>query len=132
MIELASLGVSAIDEQTGAVVGYAAIFDYPYLTREADQATWPSWLHKHFGQSGSFGPANAAWLSFFVADPLQQTDVIESILRTAFTTLPNIDHLLLALPADVPAARPHAGPARPATRGRSAGLAPLYVARPIA
>ena len=99
MIETASLGITAVDEK-GSVVGYAAFYDYAPFTKEVDQATWPSWLHAHFGH-GEYTAANTAWLAFFVADHLCQNDVAESILRTAFTTLSEIDVILFALPEDV-------------------------------
>ena len=103
MIENASLGITAVDE-SGQVVGYAAFYDYPALTPEADPATWPDWLHRAFGHP-EHTAANTAWLTFFVADPLSEHEVAESMLRTAFTTLPDVDCVLLALPAD---ARPFA------------------------
>ena len=99
MIENASLGITAVDEQ-GQVVGYAAFYDYPALTPEADAATWPEWLHRTFGHP-EYTAANTAWLAFFVADPLSANEVAESMLRTAFTTLPDVDCLLFALPPDV-------------------------------
>ena len=103
MIENASLGISAVDEK-GAVVGYAAFYDYPALTPEADAATWPDWLHRSFGHP-EYTAANTAWLAFFVADHLSENEVAESMLRTAFTTLPDVDCILFALPGD---ARPFA------------------------
>ena len=98
MIENASLGISAVDEK-GAVVGYAAFYDYPALTPEADPAAWPDWLHRSFGHP-EYTAANTAWLAFFVADHLSENEVAESMLRTAFTTLPDIDCILFALPGD--------------------------------
>ena len=103
MIENASLGITAVDE-SGQVVGYAAFYDYPALTPEVDPAKWPDWLHQSFGHP-EYTPANTTWLAFFVADPLSEHEVAESMLRTAFTTLPEVDRVLLALPAD---ARPFA------------------------
>lgn len=43
---------------------------------------------------------NSLWLAFFIADHLYEAEVSENILRTAFTTLPEIDVFLLALPVD--------------------------------
>ena len=99
MLETASLGITAVDEK-GTVVGYAAFYDYSPFSKEMDQATWPSWLHANFGHS-EYAAANTAWLAFFVADPLCMNDVAESILRTAFTTLSEVDVILFALPEDV-------------------------------
>jgi len=99
MIENASLGITAVDEK-GQVVGYASFYDYPALTPEADAATWPDWLHRTFGHP-EYTAANTAWLAFFVADHLSANEVAESMLRTAFTTLPDVDCILFALPADV-------------------------------
>ena len=101
MIETASLGITAVDE-TGAVVGYAAFYDYAPFSKEVDQASWPSWLHANFGHS-EYAAANTAWLAFFVADSLCQNDVAESILRTAFTTLPLPTLPLLTLPLPIAA-----------------------------
>ena len=75
MIENASLGITAVDER-GQVVGYAAFYDYPALTPEADPATWPDWLHRAFGHP-EHTAANTAWLAFFVADPLSEHEVAE-------------------------------------------------------
>ena len=99
MIETAMLGITAVDEK-GNVVGYAAFYDHPVFSKEVDAATWPSWLHANFGHA-EYDAANTAWLCFFVADHLVQNDVAESILRTAFTTLSEVDVLLLAQPEDV-------------------------------
>ena len=99
MIETASLGITAVDEK-GSVVGYAAFYDHPALTPEVDSSSWPSWLHKHFGHP-EFSAANTAWLAFFVADSLCQNEVAEYIVRTAFTTLTDIDAVLFTLPDDV-------------------------------
>jgi len=104
MIETATLGITAVDEK-GAVVGYAAFFDYPALTPGVDAAAWPSWLHANFGHP-EYTPATASWLAFFVADALCQNEVAESILRTAFTTLSEADAILFALPQDVRAFAP--------------------------
>lgn len=99
MIETASLGITAVNEKD-ELIGYAALFDYPYTRDEIDGASWPGWLDLYF-QNKELTAANAAWLTFFIADPLCQAEVAENILRTAFTTLPEIDSLLLALPTDV-------------------------------
>ena len=99
MIENASLGITAVDEK-GAVVGYAAFYDFPALTSEVDPVAWPEWLHGAFGHP-EFTEANTAFLSFFLADPLCESEVLENILRTAFTTLPDVDALLFLLPRDV-------------------------------
>ena len=48
MIENASLGITAVDEK-GAVVGYAAVYDFPALTSEVDPGAWPEWLPGAFG-----------------------------------------------------------------------------------
>lgn len=99
MIENASLGVSAVDAK-GSVVGYAAFFDYPALTPSISAPGWPAWLHKHFLHE-EYSPSNTIFLSFFVADHLCENEVTENILRTAFTTLPDIDAVLFVLPSDV-------------------------------
>ena len=65
MIENASLGITAVDEK-GAVVGYAAFYDFPALTSEVDPVAWPEWLHGAFGHP-EFTEANTAFLSFFLA-----------------------------------------------------------------
>ena len=99
MIETATLGITAVDEN-GNVVGYAAFYDYPALQPSVDAAAWPKWLHDNFGHP-EYTSATAAWLAFLVADPLCQNEVAESILRTAFTTLSDADAILFALPEDV-------------------------------
>ena len=99
MIETASLGITAVDDK-GQVVGYAAFYDHPTFNQDVDAAKWPDWFHLNFGHT-EYQAANTAWLCFFVADHLVQNDVAESILRTAFTTLSEIDVLLLAQPEDV-------------------------------
>ena len=83
MIENASLGITAVDEK-GAVVGYAAFYDFPALTSEVDPVAWPEWLHGAYGHPEFTG--GTAFLSFFPADPPRESEVLENILRTAFTT----------------------------------------------
>ena len=70
MIETATLGITAVDEN-GNVVGYAAFYDYPALQPSVDAAAWPKWLHDNFGHP-EYTSATAAGLAFLVADPLCQ------------------------------------------------------------
>jgi len=86
MIENASLGITAVDER-GQVVGYAAFYDYPALTPEADPASWPDWLHRAFGHP-EHTAANTAWLTFFVADPLSEHEVAEGTLTLPLPLTP--------------------------------------------
>ena len=86
MIENASLGITAVDER-GQVVGYAAFYDYPALTPEADPASWPDWLHRAFGHP-EHTAANTAWLTFFVADPLSEHEVAEGMLTLPLPLTP--------------------------------------------
>ena len=86
MIENASLGITAVDER-GQVVGYAAFYDYPALTPEADPASWPDWLHRAFGHP-EHTAANTAWLTFFVADPLSEHEVAEGKLTLLLPLTP--------------------------------------------
>ena len=172
LIESATLGISAVDEK-GALIGYAAFFDYPALTPAVSQSHWPEWLHDNFGHD-EYAASNVVWLSFLVTDHLSENEVqscrclthlmvafqpsqtssavaftrsltlstndhlhqhapstnncsflivlsshvafsclykptpppplvqvVENILRTAFTTLPDVDVILFVLPSDV-------------------------------
>mmetsp|Transcript_28030 Transcript_28030/g.71900 ORF Transcript_28030/g.71900 Transcript_28030/m.71900 type:complete len:1184 (+) Transcript_28030:552-4103(+) len=99
MIENASLGVSAVDEK-GTLIGYAAFFDFPALTPAVTPSAWPDWLHSHFGHD-DYSASNTMFLSFFLADHLNENEVAENILRTAFTTLPDVDVILFVLASDV-------------------------------
>ena len=94
MIENASLGITAVDEK-GAVVGYAAFYDFPALTSEVDPVAWPEWLHGAFGHP-EFTEANTAFLSFFL-------DRCASRCRypaDGVHQLPDVDALLFLLPRD--------------------------------
>ncbi|KAJ1620362.1 hypothetical protein T492DRAFT_1078537 [Pavlovales sp. CCMP2436] len=98
MIENATLGITAVDGE-GRAIGYAAFFDYPALTPAIDQTSWPEWLVETHGHP-EFTPQNSLWLAFFVADHMYEGEVAGNILRTAFTTLPEVDVFLLSLPPD--------------------------------
>jgi len=98
LIETALMSISAVDD-AGQVVGYAAFHDHPSGQTGVNAAEWPTWLHHYFAHE-ELGPANVAWLTFFVCDPTVHTEVAENVLRTAYTTMPEIDAVLLALPAE--------------------------------
>jgi hypothetical protein len=99
LIETAMLCISAVDE-AGDVVGFATLHDHPAGRPEIPAAAWPEWFHMAFAHS-HLGPANVAWLSYFVCDPTVHAEVAENVLRTAFTTMPEVDAVLLCLPTHV-------------------------------
>lgn len=99
LIETAMLCISAVDEN-GEVVGFAAFHDHPSGRVGITGAEWPEWFHTCFAHS-HLGPANVAWLSYFVCDPTVHTEVAENVLRSAFTTMPEVDAVLLSLPSHV-------------------------------
>lgn len=57
---------------------------------QVEAAKWPAWLHAHY-MCPELGAANVAWLCYFVCDPTVHAEVAENVLRTAFTTMPEID-----------------------------------------
>jgi hypothetical protein len=99
LIETSLLCISAVDEN-GDVVGFAAFHDHPSGRVGVTAADWPLWFHTFFAHP-HLGPANVAWLSYFVCDPTVHAEVAENVLRSAFTTMPEVDAVLLSLPADV-------------------------------
>ena len=99
LVEMAMLCIVAVNE-AGAVVGFAAFHDHPAGMTGVAASDWPDWLHTYFGH-GHFNAANVTWLSYFVCDPTVHTEVAENVLRTAFTTMPEVDAVLMALPVDV-------------------------------
>ena len=74
MIEHASLGVSAVDDN-GMLIGYSAFFDFPALISAVSPSSWPDWLHTHFGHE-EYTPSNSVFLSFFISDHLCENETL--------------------------------------------------------
>eukprot|EP00667_Euglena_gracilis_P022191 EG_transcript_24617 len=98
LIEKSYFTVTAVDWK-GELVGLAAFNDYPSLSPEIPQDAWFGYLHEHYAPDTAVTNANTLWLVFFVSAPGQGDEVLNSIFASLFTTLPDTDHLLFALPS---------------------------------
>eukprot|EP00049_Salpingoeca_infusionum_P014427 m.269616 g.269616 ORF g.269616 m.269616 type:complete len:1140 (+) comp15674_c0_seq14:154-3573(+) len=92
-IEKALLAVTAVTE-SGQVVGHAAFYDYPN-TQSINVASWEEWTAERYEES--LQPNNSVFLRFFVAEPEHHAEATTGIMKTLFSSLPQIEHCLLPI-----------------------------------
>ena len=96
LIESAYMALTVLDSE-GNVVGFAAFSEEPRGILGEGLESWLSHTRVKYGEE-RFNVSNTVFLSFFAAQKLFETDVMEHVLRTTFTTLPAIDYAVFLLP----------------------------------
>eukprot|EP00762_Andalucia_godoyi_P000044 ANDGO_02267.mRNA.1 hypothetical protein NAEGRDRAFT_73596 len=87
--------------ESGDTLGFASFDGFPSNPLvEIDPKNWSASLLKHFA-IGTVEPVSTLFLNFFYADPVAEKAVLESLLYSLFSTLPDTDDLLFVLPSSV-------------------------------
>jgi hypothetical protein len=102
LIESSYLSVTAVNAE-GELIGFASFLANP--PSSPDFETWIKWASDAFNLDG-VTIHNNLFLSFFIFSPrasaeTSEADVMESILRSALSTLPDVDHILCLIPKDI-------------------------------
>jgi len=102
-VEHSCLSVTVLEEDTDRIVGFASFFDYPRVipSDKVHPSEWGTWVSERFGDLKDVPTSSLLWLSLFVADPAVESEVADAVLRTMFTTLPQMNQCLLALPSTI-------------------------------
>jgi len=102
-IEHSCLSISALDETDGRTVGFASFFDYPKVAEATVKPhLWEEWVGERFPDLKGIHPSTTTWLSLFVAESDVESEAAQTLVRTMFTTLSQLDSCLLCLPTSVP------------------------------
>ena len=97
-IELSYLSVTAVNE-LDEIVAFAAFVDCP---PEVPSSAWVEWARENVGELQHLKSGTTLFLSLFVCEPSYGKAALENIFQTVFTTLPEIDDCVFALPNNVP------------------------------
>ena len=63
---------------------------------------WKPWVQARYGAACGLEYANTVWLTMFYADHVHGAEVLATVLRTAFDTLPWCNQVAFLLPASTP------------------------------
>ena len=102
LIENSFLSISAFGPE-GELLGFAS-FAYAPERVKGDETAWLDWF-RSTDRTSKYTTFNTLWLSFLVVkDGAPST--LQHILRTAYTTLPHLEHVVYLLPEDKPSFDP--------------------------
>jgi len=89
-----------VEDDEGHIVGFAALDDSPNLgmTEKHSTQIWEPWLHEAYGSTKMDG-MNTLWFSCCLVE--SEREVMAEILRTTFSTMPDLQNLLVMIPATV-------------------------------
>mmetsp|Transcript_104630 Transcript_104630/g.197075 ORF Transcript_104630/g.197075 Transcript_104630/m.197075 type:complete len:1537 (-) Transcript_104630:70-4680(-) len=96
LIETCFMSVTVEDEDNN-IVGFTALDDAPIqMTTTAGAGTvWEDWFHQTYGDT-SVDSMNSLWFSCCLVE--LEREVMMEILRTTFSTMPDLQNLLVFLP----------------------------------
>lgn len=98
LIETSFLSVTAVDDNN-EIVGFACFEDEPNLA-DTDAESFFKWFVDSYDKP-EFTIVNTLFMTFFVASSQYQEEVAEMTLRTAFTTLPQINQCISFIASDI-------------------------------
>ncbi|XP_071661674.1 cilia- and flagella-associated protein 61 isoform X2 [Patagioenas fasciata] len=97
LLEKSNLALTLCNEKE-VVIAHAAFLDYPNWDI-TDQSKWESFLHANY-INNECTPLNTLFLHLFVAEEKYAAGCLQEIVRTAFVTVPELQFILLFVPAD--------------------------------
>jgi adenylate kinase family enzyme len=101
LIYRAYLSITATDEE-GNIVGFASFSATPPVVQEAEEVEgWLEWISSKEENGLYARVTNMLWLQFAVAEEGSEQATMTRILRTAFSTLPEVDLVGYTLPASI-------------------------------
>jgi len=93
------VSMTALDSETGAIVGFIALNEAPTTVPADELEEWLAWLGST--KKSSLTISNTLWLNFIVTKPGLEVTVTEQALRTAHNTLPEMNWTAYCLPKEV-------------------------------
>ncbi|XP_054677587.1 cilia- and flagella-associated protein 61 isoform X1 [Grus americana] len=97
LLEKSSLALTLCNEKNEAIA-HAVFLDYPNWSI-TDQSDWESFLHENY-INNKCTPLNTLFMHLFVAKEEYAAGCCQEIVRRAFITVPELQFILLFLPAD--------------------------------
>ncbi|KGL94109.1 Uncharacterized protein C20orf26, partial [Charadrius vociferus] len=97
LLEKSNLALTLCNEKND-VIAHAAFLDYPNWNI-TDQSDWESFLHENY-INNKCTPLNTLFMHLFVAKEEYTTGCSQEIVRRAFITVPELQFILLFIPAD--------------------------------
>ncbi|XP_062464093.1 cilia- and flagella-associated protein 61 isoform X1 [Pezoporus occidentalis] len=97
LLERANLALTLCNEKNGAIA-HAVFLDYPNWNI-TDQSDWESFLHENY-ISNSCTPLNTLFMHLCVAKEEYAAECPQEIVRRAFITVPELQFILLFIPAE--------------------------------
>mmetsp|Transcript_34298 Transcript_34298/g.80184 ORF Transcript_34298/g.80184 Transcript_34298/m.80184 type:complete len:1541 (+) Transcript_34298:74-4696(+) len=98
LVETCFMSVTVEDDE-GHIVGFAALDDSPVLPVANEYpGGWEAWLHEVYAMTKMDG-MNTLWFSCCLVE--LEREAMAEILRTTFSTMPDLQHLLVMIPATV-------------------------------
>ncbi|XP_035754512.1 cilia- and flagella-associated protein 61, partial [Egretta garzetta] len=97
LLEKSNLALTICNEKN-EVIAHAAFLDYPNWNI-TDQSDWESFLHENY-VNNKCTPLNTLFLHLFVAKEEYAAGCSQEIVRRAFITVPELQFILLFVPAD--------------------------------
>lgn len=102
--------LSIVVEADNKIVGFATFFDAPpepfsFDSPEISQENWPDWFSNQYRRV-EYGVHNSLWLTFFAAAPLFTQQVANHILHAVFSTIDDLDVILVLMPKPLSSAPP--------------------------
>ncbi|KAM6139598.1 cilia- and flagella-associated protein 61 [Phoenicopterus ruber ruber] len=97
LLEKSTLALTLCNERN-EVVAHAAFLDYPNWSI-TDQSDWESFLRENY-ISNKCTPLNTLFMHLFVAKEEYAAGCSQEIVRRAFVTVPELQFILLFIPAD--------------------------------
>eukprot|EP00759_Apiculatamorpha_spiralis_P024618 PhF_6_TR27935/c1_g1_i1/m.41151 len=97
LIEKSFICVTAVHEDTDAVLGMAAFSGAPVGFDAIDDRTWERWIASFVDQAKcEINPTSSLWLNFVYTEVDNQHTLLHSMLMTVFATLPYVDVIVYA------------------------------------
>ncbi|KFW71434.1 Uncharacterized protein C20orf26, partial [Pygoscelis adeliae] len=97
LLEKSNLALTVCNEKN-EVIAHAVFLDYPNWNI-TDQSDWESFLHENYINS-KCTPLNTLFMHLFVAKEEYAAGCSQEIVRRAFITVPELEFILLFIPAD--------------------------------
>ncbi|NXI34993.1 CFA61 protein, partial [Galbula dea] len=97
LLEKSNLALTLCNEKN-EVIGHAVFLDYPNWSI-TDQSNWESFLHENY-INNKCTPLNTLFMHLFAAKEEYTAACSQEIVRRAFITVPELQFILLFIPAD--------------------------------
>ncbi|NWW42981.1 CFA61 protein, partial [Pedionomus torquatus] len=97
LLEKSNLALTLCNDKN-EVIAHAAFLDYPNWNI-TDQSDWESFLHENY-INNKCTPLNTLFMHLFVAKESYAAGCSQEIFRRAFITIPELQFILLFIPAD--------------------------------